>query len=443
MVMTVRGTSNHVTARALTHLGVKTTHVYIGQLRNGERDNPTLRVLQALATHLHTTIGWLIGEEPLTTMSLPLDGLSSQSLAAVAAAIHLARRADGLTPAQPLKPRIVSPPTSERAAIAAGHTHPFPATQVQLALHESQHPSSNGIGQRLHTLRETADMTLDQAGHAIGATADTVARIETGHLRPSAADLATLLNLYGVTNPQHHSLLHAIARGDYATAWWRHYIPTMPLWVLTLLAYEDTADIIRGYSSTGVPPLLQTENYARAARYAAHYPDLVPEQVELAVQLILERQIRPIEHETAHLWLIVHEAALMDTVGGIDVQIEQINHLIDVSKRRNVTLQVNRMREGRYRPRGSSFTLLQFPGSTPSVVFTPQLVDDHLIEAPEQTAAYLIAHTRLSLSAQQAETTVDVLTEIRDRLTRDNLSDDELPNAGKPERRTGRQHQRS
>ncbi|MEN3535216.1 helix-turn-helix domain-containing protein [Microbispora sp. ZYX-F-249] len=55
--------SNREAARALRRAGTPISHVYIGLLCNGNRVNPTLEQMEALAGLLGTTVGWLAGED--------------------------------------------------------------------------------------------------------------------------------------------------------------------------------------------------------------------------------------------------------------------------------------------------------------------------------------------------------------------------------------------
>ncbi|MFD8563419.1 Scr1 family TA system antitoxin-like transcriptional regulator [Streptosporangium canum] len=297
-----------------------------------------------------------------------------------------------------------------------GSVHPYPAWQVEQAHALSVGPSPSGG--RLQVLRESHDLSPAEAAAATGLSEDLIRGVETGALTPEVGDLGALLTLYGVTDVYERRLLTTIARGERPEAWWYAYMQTLPLWLLVHMKMEDEAAQIRFYSTDAIPPLLQTEEYARASRRAAHHPDLVPAQVELGVKLIMQRQARVLAGQSVKLWAVIQESILLDAIGGVEVQARLIDHLITLSGQPNVTLQVNRTREGRYRPRGGSFSLFRFAASgRADVVYVPQMVTDSRIDDPAEVAAYQMAHTRLSLSAEPPTYTAATLQEIRDRLT--------------------------
>lgn len=107
--------SNREVARAVQQAGgPPISHVYIGELRNGTKTNPTIRHLQALAVHFGTPVGYFVDDptaqrvdaqlELLTALSdagvrellLHATGLSPASLRAVTEVIRRLRQLEGL-----------------------------------------------------------------------------------------------------------------------------------------------------------------------------------------------------------------------------------------------------------------------------------------------------------------------------------------------------------
>ncbi|MEV0996829.1 hypothetical protein [Nonomuraea sp. NPDC050202] len=58
-----RGLSDRKTAKLLREQGVTVTHAYIGQLRKGTAENPSLVILTGLARFLGKSLDWLVGVE--------------------------------------------------------------------------------------------------------------------------------------------------------------------------------------------------------------------------------------------------------------------------------------------------------------------------------------------------------------------------------------------
>ncbi|WP_223168008.1 helix-turn-helix domain-containing protein [Nonomuraea sp. SYSU D8015] len=423
-----RGLTNAQLCELLDEQGFGVTPAYISGLCSGARKNPNLNLLRAMAALLDVSSGWLMGDDvprERTTAQPLADIPSSEEVAAdyaqlspdsqrtIGQLMRMARRAETGRIRRSSSVHQYTP-LGDGSDVAASPTHPFPAVQVE-QLHRVRIEPGNLIGQRLRSLRVMAKLPETEAAATLETTEQTIQQIERGERTPTEDELERLLTRYGV-RAEYRKLIFEVAHGEHEGAWWLDYFSTSPPWLATMLAGEANAGIIKGYYAEGVPPLLQTESYARAARQAAHHPDPAPDQVELAVRLIMERQIRPIEQQSAQLWFVLREAALLDMPGSVDIQEEQISHLIDMAKRPNIALRINRLHGGRYRPRGGSFTILQRFGA-PLLVFAAGLVEDQLITDRDVMDEYLMAHIRLDMSAEPDERTVAALTEIRRKIT--------------------------
>ncbi|AQZ63051.1 hypothetical protein BKM31_17695 [[Actinomadura] parvosata subsp. kistnae] len=412
---------------AVTDTGRSLTRSYMSLLVSGKKDNPSLDLLRTMAEILRVSCGWLAGEDvprdrpvaeqagiagipPALELAADYELLSPESRRSISHMVQLALRAE----ARPGSRRSAAPlPTT--GGQAGGGAHPFPAIAVYQAHHLTVE-LNNLIGQRLYTLRTAAALPPAEAASILAASERDIVALERGERPISEAELDRLLTLYGVQSAEQRALIGEVARGEHAHAWWLRYFATMPPWVATMLAAEADSRVIRAYGAEAVPALLQTEAYARAARQAAHRPDPAHDQVELAVRLVMDRQINPIERQSARLWVILREAALLDMPGGPDVQAEQLSHLIDLSKQENIALRINARHGERYQPRGGSFTLLQRLGR-PNLVYVTGLVEDRLITRPEVVDEYLVAHLRLDMSAEREERTIEILTDIRRHVT--------------------------
>lgn len=103
-----RGVSNRAAAREISKTGVSITYAYIGQLASGERTNPSLEHVKALAAFLQVPVGWLAGDDaPAALPGSELDdaalhlaarstGLSELSLDMIRQMVETARKAEGL-----------------------------------------------------------------------------------------------------------------------------------------------------------------------------------------------------------------------------------------------------------------------------------------------------------------------------------------------------------
>ncbi|MEV4744494.1 helix-turn-helix transcriptional regulator [Streptomyces sp. NPDC049555] len=104
-------------------------------------------------------------------------------------------------------------------------------------------------------------------------------------------------------------------------------------------AAEAEALSVSAYETLYVPGLLQTEDYARALM-SQHWPPVDDEIVEQRVAQRLQRQEKLHRKPLTPFHYVIYEAALRTNVGGPDVMKAQLEHLLEVSRQRNVWLQV-------------------------------------------------------------------------------------------------------
>ncbi|WP_329384066.1 helix-turn-helix domain-containing protein [Streptomyces sp. NBC_01716] len=93
------------------------------------------------------------------------------------------------------------------------------------------------------------------------------------------------------------------------------------------------------YATLVVHGLFQTEAYARAL-IGGGYPPLPEERVEELVEARMARKALLDRDPVALIELIVEEGVLRRTIGSQEVMRDQLSHLAECAKRRNVTLQV-------------------------------------------------------------------------------------------------------
>ena len=124
--------------------------------------------------------------------------------------------------------------------------------------------------------------------------------------------------------------------------------------VATYVGLEDAAVSIHQYETSLVPPLLQTEQYARALVTGAA-PDLAAEQVEQLVAGPADPAGLLTAERPPELWTVVDEVALHRLVGGTEVMRAQLATLADRSRPRNVIVQVIPLEAGAHPGMDSAF----------------------------------------------------------------------------------------
>jgi len=104
---------------------------------------------------------------------------------------------------------------------------------------------------------------------------------------------------------------------------------------------------------------------------------------------------------------VIDEAALRRPLGGVEVMGEQIEHLLDASKRPDVVLQVVPFRFGGHAGAGGPFSILRFANesSVGDIVYLEQLTSAIYLEKRSEVDAYLATMELLCVQADDPSTT--------------------------------------
>jgi transcriptional regulator with XRE-family HTH domain len=268
------------------------------------------------------------------------------------------------------------------------------------------------VGAQLRRLRETQGLTREAAGYRIRASESKISRLELGRVGFKDRDISDLLELYGVEDEAQRDALVALAREANSPGWWHSYDDVLPNWFQTYVGLEEAATLIRSYEIQFLPGLLQTEAYARAV-VSAGAPDAGIAEVERRVNLRITRQKILRRPSPPVLWAVVDEAALHRPIGGSKVMKAQVEHLLEMMKLPNVTLQVMPFRFGGHAGEGGAFTILRFPEpELPDVVYVEQLVSAYYLDKREYVERYARTMDRLTVDSQPPEVTRETLERI-------------------------------
>lgn len=268
------------------------------------------------------------------------------------------------------------------------------------------------LGTQLRRLREASGISRETAGYAIRASHAKISRLELGRVSFKVRDVADLLTFYGVTDEQEREAFLALARRANAPGWWHHYGDVLPSWFETYVGLEQASSVIRIYEIQFVPDLLRTEDYARAAIQLRHL-SASADEIERLVAFGMARQDFFFKPEASELWAVLDETALRRSLGGPRVMRAQLQRLIELAERPNITLQVVPFSAGGYASTASPFTILRFSGSDlPDVVYIEQLTTALYLDKKHETDNYLLVMDNLGVQAESPEDTTYFLHQI-------------------------------
>ncbi|MFB6592206.1 helix-turn-helix domain-containing protein [Streptomyces diastaticus] len=265
------------------------------------------------------------------------------------------------------------------------------------------------LGSQLRRLREGRGITREAAGYSIRASESKISRMELGRVSFKARDVEDLLTLYGVADGAERAALLDLAREANVAGWWHSYSDVLPGWFQTYVGLEGAASLIRVYEVQFVHGLLQTEAYAHAV-VERGMPGASAAEIDRRVALRLERQKLLVSEHAPGFHVVLDEAALRRPYGDRAVMREQLEHLIEISERPNVTLQVMPFSFGGHAGESGAFALLRFPESDLSdVVYLEQLTSALYLDKREEVAQYERAMERLQRDSPDPDRTRDLL----------------------------------
>jgi transcriptional regulator with XRE-family HTH domain len=265
------------------------------------------------------------------------------------------------------------------------------------------------LGSQLRRLREQKGVTRQDAGYVIRASESKISRLELGRVSFKERDVDDLLTLYGVGDKAEREALIQLAREANTPGWWHRYNDVLPGWFQTYVGLEESAALIRTYELQFVPGLLQSEGYARAVIRLGN-AGAAEHEIDQRVELRLQRQERLTGPDAPRLWAVIDEGALRRPIGGPEVMRGQFEHLIEMSKLPNVTIQIMPFRFGGHAAEGGAFTILRFPEQDlPDVVYVENLTGAMYLDKRDDVDTYLQAMERLCVDSATPERTVELL----------------------------------
>jgi transcriptional regulator with XRE-family HTH domain len=199
-------------------------------------------------------------------------------------------------------------------------------------------PKGRALGRALRQVRTERGLTLKALGDKIGRDPAVLSRWETGDRRPKPEDVAQVLGALGVNGERYEEIM-TLTGGTDERMWVAITLPEQRQHLAALLDCEQTANNITTVSPLLVPGLLQTSGYVRALMSGSDVP---ADEVATRITIRLGRRdvLTRTDPPPVRLLALIGEAALRHMIGGRDVMIGQLRHLLDMGERPNIDIQV-------------------------------------------------------------------------------------------------------
>ena len=229
--------------------------------------------------------------------------------------------------------------------------------------------------------------------------------------RPEMSDIRDMLRIYQVEDGLRDEI-EELAIKARARAWWRD-VPE--IFDSEFPGYENDATTIRVFMPLVLPGLLQIPAYAESLLRSGPRP---PAWIRKGLEARRRRQeILDRTDGTAPMFrAVITEASLLYKWGAREDRREQIEHLADMSKRRNVNLRIQRFDDGPPVGMHSMINIFGFRDDEPDLVFVET---DYVIEEvskPDAVQGYTESFERASDAALEPVDTTGYLERLAKRM---------------------------
>jgi transcriptional regulator with XRE-family HTH domain len=218
-------------------------------------------------------------------------------------------------------------------------------------------------------LRKESGLTQEQVAAELEWSPSKLIRVEGGRNSITKVDLDALLTRYGLTSESRRDQLQALNKGARSRGWWNSYRDTSPTY-LEYVGYEAGATFIRQFVSGFVPGLLQIPEYAEAVTVNSVDAVRVASVVELRMQRqseLAQRDPRPRQY------YVLDESVIRRHVGIAKdpaIMPNQLRSMAGTAQEDDlVTVRVIPFGAGAHRGLSGPFTLLEFDGGLPDVLY--------------------------------------------------------------------------
>ncbi len=268
------------------------------------------------------------------------------------------------------------------------------------------------LSRRLLQLRVQGGYTANHVCDMLNWGRGKVGRFEANQWkRPEMSDIRDLLRIYNVDEGEREKL-EELAIQARARPWWRDY---SDIFENEFPGFENDASRIRVFMPLVLPGLLQIQDYAEAFMRIGPRPPSWRRKVldtRLRRQEILSRP-----GDTAPmLTAVITEASLRYQWGSRTDRRDQVEHLIDMGRRHNIDLRIQRFTDGPPPGLMSAINIFDFAEGEPSIAFTE--TDFAVVEVndPDQVSRYIQSFEKAVDGALEPSDTAIYLRQLADQL---------------------------
>jgi transcriptional regulator with XRE-family HTH domain len=254
------------------------------------------------------------------------------------------------------------------------------------------------LAAELRGIREGKGKSGDTVAHALRWSPSKISRYERARTGLRPREVERLLDYYQITGSR-RALLLGLAEDAAQKGWWEEFADTLSEDYQQFIGLEHEATSMAIWHVDVVTGLLQTEAYARhiIASYSRVEP-ITPGMIGRLVRVRMQRQ-QVLNHEELQLSVVLDESVLRRRVGNDSVMYEQLQRLVHVADRPNLTLQVLPL-DAQHTVFGESFVIFGFGADSDAmmqdVVSTEHMRSGFSLEGERETYLHRIAFQMLA-----------------------------------------------
>lgn len=284
-------------------------------------------------------------------------------------------------------------------------------------------PKSRALGAALRQAREEKDLLLRELASAINKDIGVVSRWENGERTPKPEQVAQILSTLSVNGERYDEVM-TLAYGTNEPQWVAITLPEQKQQMVAYLDWEQNATRIVEVAPLLVPGILQTGEYVRAMMTA---PGTGAPASEIAARVAtrIGRKDVVTKQNPAEFLVLLGRAALHQGIGGRQVMIGQLTHLLEMAARPNIEIRIVPDDRGWHPGLEGSFTLIESnravatrngAAGTTLVVFVDTRRSALMLHQEGDVNAYKQAVNRVTEISLPPDVSANFIADLRDRM---------------------------
>lgn len=252
------------------------------------------------------------------------------------------------------------------------------------------------FAEELQAARLRAGLTAADLGSKVNYSGSQISMIETRR-RVATLDLAQRLD-QALGTPGTFERMQRLLKTSPFPSWFRPWVDV-----------EAAASQLRSAQSLVVDGLLQSPDYARVLLSTRVGTDVADIEEQLAArisrQAILDRDDPPL------LWTVMDEGVLRRPVGNRHIMLGQCEHLIEMSARPNIVMQVIPASTGAHDGLNGSFNIADF-ADAPSIAYLETAMTGMIMEQASEVADLNVIYAGLNTEALPRAASIELIKEV-------------------------------